>query len=116
MIIQPKIRGFICTAAHPAGCHEHVKRQMQTILDQPSFPGPANALIVGASTGYGLSSRIALAFGANCPTIGVFFEIRGHSKFNIEKSDCYQGLSCNNCCNMFYIKKQTAINVLYKHT
>ncbi|MBS0288726.1 MAG: trans-2-enoyl-CoA reductase family protein [Proteobacteria bacterium] len=75
MNIQPKIRGFICTTAHPTGCMQHVAEQIQTVKQTLSLPnGPKKVLIIGASTGYGLASRIASAFGANAKTIGVFFE------------------------------------------
>ena len=80
MIIKPKIRGFICTAAHPVGCAESVKQQVNYIKQQPTFDGPTNALIVGSSTGYGLASRIALAFGAQAKTIGVAFEKSAQGK------------------------------------
>lgn len=75
MIIQPKIRGFICTTAHPEGCLRQVEEQIQYVTNriQLSHP-PKKVLIIGASTGYGLSSRIAAAFGAKAKTIGVSFE------------------------------------------
>jgi len=74
MIIQPKIRGFICTTAHPTGCSEHVKEQISYVQQQPSINGPKKVLILGASTGFGLASRITAAFGSGAATIGVFFE------------------------------------------
>ena len=75
MIIHPKIRGFICTTAHPVGCDAHVRQQIDYVQRQPSMiNGPKNVLIVGASTGYGLASRIVAAFGAKAATVGVFFE------------------------------------------
>lgn len=74
MIIQPKIRGFICTTAHPAGCAEHVKEQIAYVKSKPPVSGPKKVLVLGASTGYGLSSRIAAAFGSGAATLGVFFE------------------------------------------
>ncbi len=75
MIIQPKIRGFICTTAHPVGCDENVRQQIEYVKKQPAIlNGPKNVLVVGASTGYGLASRIAVAFGCKAATIGVFFE------------------------------------------
>lgn len=73
-VITPKIRGFICTTAHPEGCYHHVLQQKEYIESQPSFLGPKKALIIGSSTGYGLASRIALAFGAQTQTLGVMFE------------------------------------------
>jgi enoyl-[acyl-carrier protein] reductase / trans-2-enoyl-CoA reductase (NAD+) len=80
MLIQPKIRGFICTASHPEGCSESVLRQINYVKQQPQFNGPRKVLIVGASTGYGLASRIALAFGAGAQTIGVSFEKAAQGK------------------------------------
>lgn len=74
MIIEPKVRGFICTTAHPQGCAENVKQQIDYVKKQGSFEGPKNVLVIGASTGYGLASRIVTTFGANAKTIGVFFE------------------------------------------
>jgi enoyl-[acyl-carrier protein] reductase/trans-2-enoyl-CoA reductase (NAD+) len=74
MIIQPKIRGFICTTAHPTGCAEHVKEQISYVQSHPSIDGPKKVLIIGASTGFGLASRITAAFGSGAATIGVFFE------------------------------------------
>jgi len=74
MIIEPKFRGFFCTAAHPEGCYQSVLRQVEYIKSKGLFDGPKNVLIIGASTGYGLASRIAASFGSNAKTIGVFFE------------------------------------------
>jgi enoyl-[acyl-carrier protein] reductase/trans-2-enoyl-CoA reductase (NAD+) len=75
MIIAPKIRGFICTTAHPQGCARHVAEQIAVVKQRGiNAQGPKKVLVIGASTGYGLSSRIAAAFGSNAATIGVFFE------------------------------------------
>ena len=75
MIIQPKIRGFICTTAHPVGCDAHVKQQIDYVKKQPSIlNGPKKVLVIGASTGYGLASRVVAAFGTKAATVGVFFE------------------------------------------
>ncbi|WP_096087762.1 enoyl-ACP reductase FabV [Agaribacterium haliotis] len=75
MIIKPKVRGFICTNAHPAGCAANVQEQIDYIKAQ-SFDGegPKNVLVIGASTGYGLASRITAAFGYGAKTLGLFFE------------------------------------------
>lgn len=78
MIIAPKIRGFICTTAHPEGCAKHVAGQVAVVKSRGVIEnGPKRVLVIGASTGYGLSSRIAAAFGSNAATIGVFFEKPG---------------------------------------
>ena len=75
MIVEPKIRGFICTTAHPEGCAQHVANQIAVVTGRgPISNGPKKVLVVGSSTGYGLSSRIAAAFGCGAATIGVFFE------------------------------------------
>lgn len=74
MIIQPKTRGFICTTAHPQGCAAQVQRQIDYVKSKPSIKGPRNVLVVGASTGYGLASRIVSAFGSGANTIGVYFD------------------------------------------
>ncbi len=74
MLIQPRVRGFICTTAHPLGCRQAVLEQINYVKKQRPFTGPKNVLIIGASTGYGLASRIAATFGAQAKTIGVFFE------------------------------------------
>jgi enoyl-[acyl-carrier protein] reductase/trans-2-enoyl-CoA reductase (NAD+) len=74
MLIQPKIRGFICTTAHPEGCAKMVEEQIRFVQSKGPFNGPKNVLVIGASTGYGLASRIAATFGAGAKTIGVFFE------------------------------------------
>ena len=81
MIVQPKIRGFICTTAHPAGCAKNVQEQMGYVKNQPSIDnGPKKVLVIGASTGYGLATRIVSAFGAKAATIGVFFEKAAENK------------------------------------
>jgi enoyl-[acyl-carrier protein] reductase / trans-2-enoyl-CoA reductase (NAD+) len=78
MIVAPKIRGFICTTAHPTGCAKHVAEQIAVVKSRgPIANGPKKVLVVGSSTGYGLSSRIAAAFGSGAATIGVFFEKPG---------------------------------------
>ncbi len=75
MIIQPKTRGFICLTSHPEGCAENVQQQIDYIKSKEIIKnGPKNVLVIGASTGFGLASRIATAFGSNAATIGVFFE------------------------------------------
>ncbi|HIF9237892.1 TPA: enoyl-ACP reductase FabV [Photobacterium damselae] len=81
MIIKPKIRGFICTTTHPVGCEENVKEQIAyTKAQGPIANAPKRVLVIGSSSGYGLSSRIAAAFGGGAATIGVFFEKPGTEK------------------------------------
>ena len=78
MVIKPKVRGFLCTTTHPVGCAENVRRQADHVRSQGDLPaGPKRVLVLGASTGYGLASRITAAFGSGAATIGVFFEKPG---------------------------------------
>lgn len=75
MVISPRIKGFICITAHPDGCRESVRRQMEYVEKNGAIGnGPKNVLIIGASTGYGLASRITLAFGCGANTLGIMFE------------------------------------------
>lgn len=75
MIIQPRTRGFICLTSHPEGCAENVKQQIAYVKSQGKIAnGPKKVLVIGASTGFGLASRISAAFGSDAATIGVFFE------------------------------------------
>lgn len=75
MIIKPKVRGFVCVTAHPTGCAAHIQEQIDYVKSKgPIKNGPRNVLVIGASTGYGLGSRIAAAFGSGAKTLGVFFE------------------------------------------
>ena len=78
MIITPKIRGFICTTTHPTGCEANVREQIAKTQAQGKIEnGPKRVLVIGASSGYGLSSRVTAAFGAGAATVGVFFEKAG---------------------------------------
>ncbi|WP_277111374.1 enoyl-ACP reductase FabV [Chryseobacterium taklimakanense] len=75
MIIQPRTRGFICLTAHPEGALQTVKNQIEYIKSKGKIAnGPKKVLVIGASTGFGIASRIAAAFGSDAATIGVFFE------------------------------------------
>ncbi len=75
MIIKPKSRGFICLTAHPTGCKHNVKEEIDYVRAAGLIDGgPKNVLIIGASTGYGLASRVVSAFGSKASTVGVFFE------------------------------------------
>ncbi len=77
MIVKPKIRGFICTTAHPDGCKAIVKEQIDYVKKCGKINGPKKVLVIGASMGYGLASRISAAFGSGASTIGVIFDKQG---------------------------------------
>lgn len=75
MIIQPRVRGFICLTSHPEGTAQHIKNQIEYVKSKGKIAnGPKKVLVIGASTGFGLASRISAAFGSDAATIGVFFE------------------------------------------
>ena len=74
MIIEPRIRGFICLTSHPKGCEQNVKNQIEYVKSKGPINGAKKVLVIGASTGFGLASRITSAFGSDAATIGVFFE------------------------------------------
>lgn len=74
MIIEPRMRGFICLTAHPKGCEQSVKNQIEYVKSKGTIDGAKKVLVIGASTGFGLASRITSAFGSNAATLGVFFE------------------------------------------
>jgi enoyl-[acyl-carrier protein] reductase / trans-2-enoyl-CoA reductase (NAD+) len=75
MIIKPKVRGFVCVTAHPAGCAAHVGEWISHVKSKGTIKnGPKKVLVIGASTGYGLASRVTAAFGSGAATLGVFFE------------------------------------------
>jgi enoyl-[acyl-carrier protein] reductase / trans-2-enoyl-CoA reductase (NAD+) len=74
MIIEPRMRGFICLTAHPKGAEQNVKNQIEYVKSKGPIEGAKKVLVIGASTGFGLASRITSAFGSDAATIGVFFE------------------------------------------
>ena len=74
MIIEPRMRGFICLTSHPKGCAQNVKNQIEYVKSKGHIEGAKKVLVIGASTGFGLASRITSAFGSDAATIGVFFE------------------------------------------
>jgi enoyl-[acyl-carrier protein] reductase/trans-2-enoyl-CoA reductase (NAD+) len=81
MIIKPRVRGFLCITTHPTGCDANVKHQIDYVKGRgPIANGPKRVLVIGASTGYGLSSRVTAAFGSGASTLGVFFEKEGTEK------------------------------------
>jgi enoyl-[acyl-carrier protein] reductase / trans-2-enoyl-CoA reductase (NAD+) len=78
MIIKPRVRGFMCITTHPTGCDANVKRQIDVVKANGAIEnGPKNVLVIGASTGYGLASRITAAFGSAAQTLGIFYEKEG---------------------------------------
>lgn len=79
MIIEPRTRGFICLTAHPKGCEQNVVNQIEYVKAKGTVEGAKKVLVVGASTGFGLASRITSAFSSNASTIGVFLEKEGRA-------------------------------------
>ena len=80
MVVEPKVKGFICTTAHPVGCEKNVLEQIEYVKKNGAIEGPKKVLVIGASTGYGLASRITAAFGMGAATIGVHFDKEASGK------------------------------------
>ena len=81
MVIKPRVRGFLCTTTHPVGCAENVRRQIAYVQKNGAIAdGPKRVLVIGASTGYGLASRIVATFGCGAETLGIFFEKEGSER------------------------------------
>ena len=80
MLVEPKVKGFICTTAHPEGCRQNVKNQIEYVKANGKNNAPKKVLVIGSSTGYGLASRIAVAFGNGADTLGVMFERESNGK------------------------------------
>ncbi|MDA0269918.1 MAG: trans-2-enoyl-CoA reductase family protein [Chloroflexi bacterium] len=73
-VVQPRIRGFISLTAHPDGCAANVREQVAAIRAAGLQGHIGVALVIGSSTGYGLSSALAATFGYGAKTLGVCFE------------------------------------------
>lgn len=80
MVVQPRVKGFMCTTAHPKGCRKAVQMQIDYIKAQPKTDGPKKVLVIGASTGYGLASRIAATYSCGADTLGIIFDKPGKEK------------------------------------
>ena len=80
MIIKPRVKDFICLTSHPEGCKENVRRQIEYVKSQPKVELGKRVLVLGASTGYGLASRICATYASGASTIGVIFDKPAHGK------------------------------------
>lgn len=80
MIVEPRIKGFICTTAHPLGCRENVIRQIEYVKRKGALDGPKKVLVIGSSTGYGMATRIMAAFGSGADTLGIMYEREASGK------------------------------------
>ena len=80
MIIEPKVREYICTTAHPQGCAESVRNQADYACKQGMVNGTKKALIIGCSTGYGLASRICALENCGADTLGIMFERQANGR------------------------------------
>ncbi len=80
MVVSPKVKGFICITAHPEGCRENVKRQIEYAKKCEKKECPKKVLVIGSSTGYGLASRISAAYIGGAATLGIMFEKESNGK------------------------------------
>lgn len=76
MAESPKVRGGLCLNVDGEGCKQFVARDIaREKAKEPIQDGPKSVLVLGCSGGYGLASRIAVAFGGpKADTLGVSFE------------------------------------------
>ncbi len=91
MIIHPQIQGCVARNCHPMGCRAAVLQQIEQVRAAGPFNGPKRVLVLGASSGFGLASRIALTFGAGADTLGVSFE-RGPSDKGLGSAGWYNNI------------------------
>ncbi|MBQ6814905.1 MAG: trans-2-enoyl-CoA reductase family protein [Lachnospiraceae bacterium] len=80
MVVEPKVKGFLCITAHPEGCKENVRRQIEYAKSQEKRECPKKVLVIGSSTGYGLASRISAAYIGGADTLGIMFEKESNGK------------------------------------
>ena len=71
---KQNIRGNVAVGVNPIGCKQEVLNQVNYVKSNGTFAGPKKVLIIGASSSYGLATRISLAFGAGADTIGISYE------------------------------------------
>ncbi|ABZ77292.1 Trans-2-enoyl-CoA reductase (NAD(+)) [Shewanella halifaxensis HAW-EB4] len=93
MIIEPIVKGVVARNSHPAGCKQAILNQINYVKTaKPIESGAQKVLILGASSGFGLASRVSLAFGgASADTIGVSFE-RGPSDKGVGSAGWYNNI------------------------
>ena len=89
---EHKMRGNVSLGVNPIGCKQEVKNQINYVKEQGSYEGPKKVLIIGASSSYGLATRISLAFGAGADTIGVSFEKGPKSEKNLGTAGWYNNI------------------------
>ena len=75
MVVKPKIRGFICTTAHPVGCAKAIDEQIEYVQSKGTEKkGPTKVLVIGSSQGFGMATRIVSTFGYGADTLGILFD------------------------------------------
>ena len=114
MVVKPMIRSNICMNAHPVGCERNVEEQIAYVRSQGGFTGPKNVLVIGASGGYGLSSRIVAAFGAGAATIGVAYETPAKGK-RTATAGWYQDLAFRAAADAAGLPNRSFIGDAFSH-
>lgn len=87
-----RMRGNISLGVNPIGCKQEVENQINYVKEQGTYEGPKKVLIIGASSSYGLATRISLAFGANADTVGISFEKGPKSEKNLGTAGWYNNI------------------------
>ena len=114
MVVEPMIRNNICMNAHPVGCDRNVKEQIEYVRSQGTFSGPRNVLVIGASGGYGLASRIVAAFGSGAATIGVSYETPAKGR-RTATAGWYQDLAFRRYADEAGLKNRSIIADAFAH-
>jgi enoyl-[acyl-carrier protein] reductase/trans-2-enoyl-CoA reductase (NAD+) len=109
MIIEPRMRGFICLTAHPDGCAQNVKNQIEYVKSKGKINGAKKVLVIGASTGFGLASRITSAFACDAATIGVFLRKNLHQEKQLLQVGITQQLLKTKRQKLVYMQKVSTV-------
>lgn len=93
MKFKQNIRGNVALGVNPLGCRQEVLNQIDYVKSKGHYDAPKKVLIIGASSSYGLATRISLAFGAGADTIGVSFEKGPKSERNLGTAGWYNNIA-----------------------
>ncbi|MER2041477.1 enoyl-ACP reductase FabV [Desemzia incerta] len=93
LTFKQNIRGNVALGVNPLGCKQDVLNQIDYVKSNGTYEGPKKVLIIGASSSYGLATRINLAFGAGADTIGVSFEKGPKNERNLGTAGWYNNIA-----------------------
>lgn len=93
LTFKQNIRGNVALGVNPLGCKQDVLNQIDYVKSNGTYEGPKKVLIIGASSSYGLATRINLAFGAGADTIGISFEKGPKNERNLGTAGWYNNIA-----------------------